>query len=153
MKFLCIGYFDPARLEWLSAAQLDTLMTRCAALLQALYATGRVLLDVGVKEEGAFVRRDSGNSIISGMYSERIGALVGGAFVIEAGNTDEALQIAALHPAASLPTASELGWRLEVRPVRYLQMPGNAIASSAAAPSVAGFIHESACHDALPPRH
>jgi|SRR6185312_5602304 len=128
MKFLCIGYFDPARLEWLSPTQLDTLMARCSALLQALYATGRVLLDVGVKEEGGFVRRDGGDSIISGMYSERIGALVGGAFVIEAGNTHEALQIAALHPAASLPTANELGWRLEVRPVQYFQMPNNAIA-------------------------
>jgi len=123
MKFLCIGYFDPARMAWLAQADIDTVMAECDALLQALYATGSVLFDVGVTEQAGFVRRNTATSVFSGVSTERIGALVGGAFLIEAGDMDDALRVASLHAAVSHPRASELGWRLEVRPVQYFATP------------------------------
>jgi hypothetical protein len=124
MKFLCIGYFDPARMAWLSQAEIDTVMAGCDTLLQALYATGCVLFDVGVGEQAGFARRNGGTSVLCGVSTERIGALIGGAFMIEAGDMDDALRIASQHPAVSHPRASELGWRLEVRPVQHFTTPG-----------------------------
>jgi hypothetical protein len=123
MKFLCIGYFDPARMAWLSQAEIDTVMADCGTLLQALYATGCVLFDVGVGEQAGFARRNTGTSVLCGVCSEHIGALIGGAFLIEADGMDDALRIASQHPAVSHPRASELGWRLEVRPVQHFTMP------------------------------
>jgi hypothetical protein len=127
MKFLCIGYFDPARMAWLSQAEIDTVMADCGTLLQALYASGCVLFDVGVSEEAGFARRNGGTSVLRGVCSERVGALIGGAFLIEAGDMDDALRIASQHPAVSHPRASELGWRLEVRPVQHFTVPGAAM--------------------------
>jgi hypothetical protein len=44
---------------------------------------------------------------------------VGGFFIIDAENLDEAVRIASLHPAAHL--GEHAGWGIEVRPIGMLQ--------------------------------
>lgn len=37
---------------------------------------------------------------------------------------DEAVRVASLHPTAQVPAGEQLGWRMEIRPVHYFQLPG-----------------------------
>ena len=47
--------------------------------------------------------------------------MVGGLFIIDADSEDEALRIAAMHPAASIGEAG--GWAVELIPLDFCLMP------------------------------
>jgi len=118
--FLCIGYFDPTRMAALPAARLDALMADCAALLAALYATERVLLDIGVDAHAITLGAD--DVADAGAQTYAPARHLGSTFLIEASDLDDARRIAALHPAVSLAAGRELGWQLDVRPVHSFKL-------------------------------
>ncbi len=64
---------------------------------------------------GAHLRpADRGPTVTDGPYAEAK-EVVGSYFLIEAGDLEEAVEIASLHPAARL--GQEVGFSLEVRPI------------------------------------
>ena len=60
--------------------------------------------------------------LTDGPYAEA-NAMVGGFFIIEAADKDEAVRVASLHPAATL--GENVGWGIEVHPIWFFeQSPG-----------------------------
>jgi hypothetical protein len=55
--------------------------------------------------------------------TEPVHEVIGGAFLIDAPNMDEAVKVASLHPTVQLAAGEQLGWRIEIRPVHYFHAP------------------------------
>ena len=86
-----------------------------------MYETGRVILDAGLAVEGRRLRRVRGQVVTTdGPFSETK-ELIGGVFIVEADDIDEAVRIAAMHPTTQVPIGEGLGWHLEVRPIDYFK--------------------------------
>jgi len=123
MKFLCLGYFDAERMNALPKAEIDALMDQCWPHMRTLYETGRVVVDAGLTQEVRRVRRVNGKaSAVDGPYAETK-EMLGGAFLIEADDMDDAIRIASLHPTTQVSAGEGLGWVLEIRPIHYFEMP------------------------------
>ena len=58
--------------------------------------------------------------VIDGRYTEKK-EVVGGLFIIDADSQDEALRVAAMHPAATL--GEEAGWAIELIPMDFYLAP------------------------------
>ena len=132
MRFLCLGYLDAKKMDALPKAEIDALMrNQCMPLLEELYKTGRVIVDAGLDLETKRLQRVNGKvAVTDGPYTESK-EVVGSAFLIEARDMDEAIELAALHPTTRVPAGEEYGWRLEIRPVHYFATPGPISAESA----------------------
>jgi len=121
MKYLCLAFYDPARFAALSPDAVQALVSQCPAHDAALSASGRLVVQASLGEAGdtRCIRPQQGNpSFTDGPYVETK-EQVGGFFIIEADDIDDALRIAALHPAATL--GEQAGWGIEVRPIEYFQ--------------------------------
>jgi len=59
---------------------------------------------------------------VDGPYAETK-EMLGGAFLIEADDMDDAIRIASLHPTTQVSAGEGLGWVLEIRPIHYFEMP------------------------------
>jgi hypothetical protein len=99
MLFLCIGYFDRNKMEKLSKTEIDSVMAECDIQLNKLYTTNKVIIDAGVESETKTLRLI--NSRLNLIKEQAVNSEfnVGGAFIIEAVDPDEAVQIVSLHPA------------------------------------------------------
>jgi hypothetical protein len=128
MKFLCLGYFRPEKMAGHSRADPDALMDKCRPHLQALYASGHLVVDAGLVPEVKSMRRKGGKvSVVDGPFTETK-ELVGGVFIIEARDMDEAVRIAGLHPTTQVAQGEELGSRLEIRPIHHFKQ-GDSLAA------------------------
>lgn len=121
MKFLGIGFFDPEKMARHPSPEIQAALEECSPHLQELYATGHVLIDIGVDSEGMALSPTGSGSIV--IASDALGSLVGGVFVLEASTLDEAAKLAALHPSTRVSRAADFGWRLEIRPVHTFELP------------------------------
>ena len=121
MKYLCLGYFDPAKTEGLSKTDLDALMSTCGPHMTKLYATERVIVDAGLDVKATIMRRVNGKvEVRDGPFAESK-EMVGGAFIIDADDMDDAVRIAGLHPTTALPAGEGYGWVLEITSDRLLR--------------------------------
>lgn len=117
MKYLGLAYYDPERLAALTPEQLKALVSQCPALDAQMRATGQVRMSASLAEpkDWMSLRPRGGKPVVSdGPFTESK-ELVGGLFIIEAADRDEALRLATLHPAASLGEA--VGWGVELIPI------------------------------------
>lgn len=122
MKFMCLGHLEPGKMAGYSQADIDALMDRCRPFMQELYASGHLICEAGLKTEGKTLRRKGGKvSAVDGPFAETK-ELVGGVFIIEAADMEEAIRIASLHPTTRMPEAEALGWRLDIRPIHHFKM-------------------------------
>lgn len=121
MKFLCIGFVDSEKMARHPPSEIQAALEECPPYLEELYATGSVLVDIGVDSEGVELSPAGNGSIITA--PEARGSVVGGVFVVEASTLDEAAKLAALHPATRVSSAADFGWRLEIRPVHTFELP------------------------------
>ena len=122
MKYLCLGYYDPAKLENLTAEQQAEMARECAPHDAALYATGKVLSVASLEAQPSRVikPRRGKQEYSDGPYSEAK-ELIGSFFIVEAADLDEAVRVASLHPAANW--GEHLGWAIEVRPIDFYLEP------------------------------
>jgi len=121
MKFLCLAYYDTEKFAALPPDALQALVSQCPAHDAALRASGALRLQASLGELDATrtLRPGSGKpSITDGPFAETK-EQVGGFFIIEADDMDDALRIAAKHPAALI--GGDVGWAVEVRPVEYFE--------------------------------
>jgi hypothetical protein len=117
MKYLCLAYYAPDSFFALPQSERDALVRACKARDPDLAATGAVLLQ-GSLADPAQTRclRPGGSTplVTDGPYTETK-EQVGGMFLIEARDLDEAVAIASRHPAAHV--GAEVGMGVEVRPI------------------------------------
>ena len=118
MKYLCLAYYDDKKFEALSKPELDAIVSQCQPHDEALRASGHLVVSASLrKPKGATtsVRPRSGKvSVTDGPFAETK-EQVGGFFIIEARDLNEAIRVASHHPAAHL--GERLGWGIEVRPI------------------------------------
>lgn len=119
MKYLGLAYFTPDKFDAMPPEDIAGLVSQCPALDDRMRATGKVLVSasLGDLEGWRTLRPRNGTTQVSdGPYTETK-EVVGGLFIIEADSHDEALQIASMHPAATL--GEEGGWAVELIPMDF----------------------------------
>jgi hypothetical protein len=120
MKYLCLAYEEEQKLNALTAAEWHALRQETLDYVDALKQSGRLILTQPLKSAttAATVRVRSGSvSVTDGPFAETK-EQIGGFFLIEAADLDDAAQVAARWPSARLGT-------IEVRPVEDgLRMDG-----------------------------
>lgn len=112
MKYLCLAYEEEKTLNDLSPAEWDALRTETLEYVESLRDNGRLVSAEALQSTrtAATVRVRSGKvSTTDGPFAETREQL-GGFFLIEARDMNEAIQIAARWPSARLGS-------IEVRPV------------------------------------
>ncbi len=115
MKYLCLAYGDQEKVQALSEEAFAALVERCRVHDEELRRTGQVVLTESLEWATVTIRPRAGKPVVSDGPFVESREKVGGLFVIEARDLDEAVRVASLHPAASL--GEELGWAIEVRPI------------------------------------
>jgi hypothetical protein len=112
MKYLCLAYEEEAVLNDLSRREWDLLRRETLAYVESLQASGHLILTNALQSarKAATLRmRDGKLSVVDGPYAETKEQL-GGFFLIEAKDLDEAIRLAADWPSARLGS-------IEVRPI------------------------------------
>lgn len=112
MKFLCLAYEEEAVLNGLSSAEWEQLRGETLAYVEVLRKSGHLVLTHALQSArtAATVRVRGGSTAVQdGPFAETKEQL-GGFFLIEARDRDEALALAARWPSARLGS-------IEVRPI------------------------------------
>jgi hypothetical protein len=122
MKYLCLAYYDERAFEALPKAELDAIVSRCPEHDEALRASGHLVVQasLGAPRTSAALRPRSGRPAVTDGPFIETKEQVGGFFVIEARDLNEAIRVASKHPAAHL--GERVGWGIEVRPIERFDM-------------------------------
>jgi hypothetical protein len=121
MKYLCLAYYDVQKFEALPKPEFEAIAKQCPAHDEELRKSGHLLFQasLGAPHASTTIRPRNGKpSITDGPFTETK-EQVGGFFMIEARDLNEALLTASKHPAAHL--GEEVGWAVEVRPIEFFQ--------------------------------
>ena len=121
MKYLCLAYYNPAEFAAMPTADMKALVSQCPPKDAQLKATGQLRLSASLGEPAQTIRlqpRSGKTQKIDGPFSEAK-ELVGGFFIIEAANAEEAVKTASLHPAATL--GEQAGWRIDMHPIGFFE--------------------------------
>ncbi len=117
MKYLGLAYYNPEKFAAMAPDDVQALVSQCPPMDEQMRATGKVLVSASLAEAKDWITlrpRGGKPQISDGPYTEAK-EVVGGLFIIEAGSRDEAIRLAAMHPAASLGEAG--GWGIELIPM------------------------------------
>jgi hypothetical protein len=116
MKYLCLGYYDAATFDTLSEAEREAIARECQPYDELLRESGHLVALASLQHRmAATLRPRSGRrSVVDGPFAEAK-EVIGSFFIIEAKDMDEAIRVAALHPAANW--GEHLGFAIEVRPI------------------------------------
>ena len=112
MKYLCLAYEEEKKLNELSRGEWDALRAETLAYVEVLRKSGHLIRTNALQSArtAAVVTVRSGKlSVIDGPFAETKEQL-GGFFLIEASDRDEAIQLASRWPSARLGS-------IEVRPI------------------------------------
>ena len=123
MKFLCLGYLNAEDFDALTPDQVSEAMADCGKHCESMRAAGTILEEAGLESyrTAKTIRMRKGRQTITdGPFIETKEQL-GSFFIVEAESMEDAVRIAAMHPAALL--GEEYGWGIEIR---ALQQYGDA---------------------------
>ena len=112
MKFLCLAYEEEAKLNALSEGEWHALRQEVLEYVESLRQSGTLLSTHALQSarKSATVRvREGRVSVMDGPFAEAK-ETIGGFFLVEAADREEALRIAAGWPSARIGT-------IEVRPI------------------------------------
>jgi hypothetical protein len=112
VKYLCLVYDDERNLDAMSDGELEGLVAQCVAIDEELRKSGQVIASEALQpvQTATTVRVRNGKvSTVDGPFAETKEQL-GGFFLIDARDLDEAIQVAAKIPSARLGS-------IEVRPI------------------------------------
>lgn len=121
MKYLGLAYYDPAKFAAMAPTEVQALVSQCPALDEKMRATGKVRVAASLAEPKDWMTlrpRGGKPQITDGPFAEAK-EMVGGLFIIEAADRDEALRLASMHPAAQIGEAG--GWAVELIPMDFFQ--------------------------------
>ena len=117
MKYLCLAYYNEKVFEALSKAEVDAIVGKCPPYDDALRNSGHLIVQASLESPRATVTvrpRNGKPSVTDGPFVETK-EQVGGFFIIEARDLNEAIRVASKHPAANI--GEQAGWGIEVRPI------------------------------------
>ena len=127
MKYLCLAYYEPRKMGAMPPDELKAMVSQCPPRDAQLKASGQLRVSASLQgPEVAISLRPTGAQprVTDGPFAESK-EMVGGFFIIEAADRDEAIRIASLHPAATL--GQQAGWGIELHPIgMYLEHGGQA---------------------------
>lgn len=115
MNYLCLIYIDEKQLESLPQNELDTLMEETSAYNELLQQRGHLISTAGLKpvQTATTLRLRQGKvSMTDGPFAETKEVL-GGFYLIEARDLNEAIQLASQSPSLRIGS-------VEVRPIDEL---------------------------------
>lgn len=118
MKFLCLAYEEERALNELSKSDWQALRQETLDYVASLRQSGRLILTQALQSAttASTVRLRNGKVLVSDGPFAETKEQIGGFFLIEAADFDEAVQIAAMWPSARIGS-------IEVRPIEEeLQM-------------------------------
>jgi hypothetical protein len=115
MKFLCLAYGDQQKMEALSKEEFEALVAKCRVYDEELRQSSHLLQVESLEWATRTVRTRSGQLVATDGPFVETKETVGGLFIIEAKDFDEAMQVASMHPGARL--GEHQGWAVEVRPI------------------------------------
>lgn len=121
MKYLCLAYYDYKKFEALSADEVGRLESQCPAHDAVLRDSGHLVVQasLGPVVATTTIRPRKGKpTVTDGPFAETK-EQVGGFFIIEARDLEEAVRVASMHPAAHL--GEQVGWAIEVRPIEMFE--------------------------------
>ena len=121
MKYLCVGYIDPKKMDALSKAQVDAVMSECPAFMEEFYGSGKVLLVAGTVPEAKSMRRVDGRVKITDGPAGGTHEAIGCVFLVEATDIEDAMRVASLHPTTRIAAGEKLGFRIAISPVHYFE--------------------------------
>jgi hypothetical protein len=124
MKYLCVGYYDPAKMKALSKAQLAAAMSDCPTHMANFYRSRKVLVVAGVATEARHLQRVRGKVRLTRGPIRGSRQMIGCIYVVEARNMAAAIKVASRHPTTQIAAGEKLGWRTEIRPVHTFDRRG-----------------------------
>lgn len=115
MKYVCLAYYDEHRVDALSESDLDALIEETLACNEELVNSGHLLAAETVEgaRSGVIVRVRDGRLTVTESRPGETGEQLGGFFLINARDLNEAIQV------ASKMVQARMGY-LEVRPLKEL---------------------------------
>ena len=120
MRYLCLACGEESAWEGLTEEERQSYADRCRVYDTELASDRRVTLYAGLGEGGRLIRVRGGQRVITdGPFIET--KEIGGVFLVEARDLEEAVALASLHPAARM--GEELGWYVVVRPLFVPELP------------------------------
>jgi hypothetical protein len=102
-------------------AEFDAIVSRCPAYDAALRSSGHLIVQASLQSPSATTTirpRHGQPSVTDGPFTETK-ELVGGFFIIDALDLNEAIRVASKHPAANI--GEQAGWGIEVRPIDFYE--------------------------------
>lgn len=112
MKFMCLAYEQEGQLDALSPDEWDALRRETIAYVDGLRARGHLLSTYALQRArtaSTVRKRDGKRLVVDGPFTEAK-EIIGGFFLIEARDRDEAIALAADWPSARFGA-------IEVRPI------------------------------------
>jgi hypothetical protein len=124
MKYLCLAYYDDKKFAALSKDEFNALVSQCPQHDEDLRNTGQLLLQgsLGAPKTATTIRPRNGKPLVTDGPFTETKEQIGGFFMIEARDLNEAISIASKHPAAHL--GEKVGWGVEVRPIGVCEHTG-----------------------------
>jgi hypothetical protein len=123
MKYICLGYYSPEKHAAMTAAELERMVDACFEYDDHLRASGHWAGGEGLQPAATALTVYWGNGKVAttdGPYAETKEQL-GGIFLINARNVDEAIEVASKWPSARLGSIEVRPLAPELRPEsRYL---------------------------------
>lgn len=113
MKYLCLAFGDPRKWQAQTRSEIEALMGQCRAYDEDLQQSGHLIFMEGLDWTAMTLRPRNGRVLTTDGPFAETKEQVGGVFLIEARDLNEALRVASKHPAAHL--GEHLGWGIEVR--------------------------------------
>jgi hypothetical protein len=112
MKFMCLAYEAEEKLSALTRSEWDALRGATIAYVESLRKSGRLVATQALQSArtAATVKIRGGKSLISDGPFAETKEQIGGYFLIDVRDRDEAMQVAAAWPSARIGT-------IEVRPI------------------------------------
>jgi hypothetical protein len=115
MKFLCLAYGDEKKFGAMSAAELDAIGRKCQALDDELRGHLVAMGALQPTRAASSVRTRNGKVTVTDVPFAETKEQVGGFFIIEARDLDEAVRVVRNTAPARLGEHS--GWGVEVRAI------------------------------------
>jgi hypothetical protein len=100
MKFVCLGYIEPGKLEGMSEGERNALIDACFAYDDELRGSGQFAGGVGLQPASTaatLIYRSGKVSVTDGPYAETK-EQIGGILILEANDLNHAIQIMSKHP-------------------------------------------------------
>lgn len=122
MKYLCLAYGDEKKYQALSKAEIDAFGIECKGHDEELHQGGHLALiaSLSPSRSSTVIRPRNGKTeLFDGPYVETK-EQVGGFFIIEARDLNEAIQVASKHPGARV--GENIGCAVEIRPIEFFEL-------------------------------